>query len=158
MRLYELAKKHGKSSKDVINMARNLGADVKSHLSSLDGDMLAEVETKLNIIKQLKELSPEELVPVKIIEEATENIEKILEDDSLDEVMEESAKIIEKAEQTIKEVSSDIIEDVKEEIDEVIEDIEEKVEEVVEDVIDEVEQKVETVLPWWVKLLKRIFG
>ena len=38
------------------------------------------------------------------------------------------------------------------------EQIEEKIEEKVEEVTEQIEQKVETVLPWWLKLLKRIFG
>ena len=44
MKVYELAKKTNKTSKEIIAVAEKLGIEVKNHLSSLDDDMVKKIE------------------------------------------------------------------------------------------------------------------
>ncbi len=48
VRIYELAKRHGLSSKELINILNDLGVAIKNHMSSLDPDTVMLVEAELN--------------------------------------------------------------------------------------------------------------
>ena len=48
MKVYELAKKLDKTSKDIIDIALKLGIDVKSHLSSIEDEDISKIEAKLD--------------------------------------------------------------------------------------------------------------
>ena len=46
IKVHELAKKLDKTSKEIITIAEELGAEVKSHMSSLDDDIVSKIEEK----------------------------------------------------------------------------------------------------------------
>ena len=46
MRIYELARELKVENKDVINYAKKLGLEVKSHMSTIEGDILKKVKEK----------------------------------------------------------------------------------------------------------------
>ncbi len=48
VRVYELAKHHGLSSKELINILEGLGVSIKNHMSTLDPDTIMLVESELN--------------------------------------------------------------------------------------------------------------
>ena len=47
MKVHELAKKIGKTSKEIITVAQELGLELKSHLSSLEDKDVEQIEKKL---------------------------------------------------------------------------------------------------------------
>ena len=46
MRIYELARELKVENKDVINYAKKLGLEIKSHMSTIEGDILKKVKEK----------------------------------------------------------------------------------------------------------------
>ena len=48
MRVYELAKEYDKKSTDFLDIIREFGINVKSHLSTLDDDRVTEIRNKLD--------------------------------------------------------------------------------------------------------------
>ena len=48
VRVYELAKHHGLSSKELIKVLEGLGVSIKNHMSTLDPDTIMLVESELN--------------------------------------------------------------------------------------------------------------
>ncbi|HPR90587.1 MAG TPA: translation initiation factor IF-2 N-terminal domain-containing protein, partial [Synergistaceae bacterium] len=48
IRVYELAKMLGKSNKELLDLLIDLGADVKSHMSSIDNEIAQLVEDALS--------------------------------------------------------------------------------------------------------------
>ena len=48
MKIHELAKQIGKTSKEIIAVAQELGLEVKSHMSSLEEEDIKLVEKKLS--------------------------------------------------------------------------------------------------------------
>lgn len=54
MKVYELAKKLDKTSKDIIAIAQELGIEVKSHMSSIEEEMVKKIEDKVNGVKTTK--------------------------------------------------------------------------------------------------------
>ena len=48
VRVYELAKRHGMSSKELITVLEELGVPIKNHMSSLDPEMIMLVESELD--------------------------------------------------------------------------------------------------------------
>ena len=73
MKIHELAKKIGKTSKEIIAVAQELGLEVKSHMSSLEEDEIKLIEKKLsgekvegkNKKEEQKELKKEEPVIIR---------------------------------------------------------------------------------------------
>ena len=51
MKVHELAKKLDKTSKEIITIAQELGAEVKSHMSSLEDDIVSKIENKVKGVK-----------------------------------------------------------------------------------------------------------
>ena len=51
MKVYELAKKLDKTSKEIIAIAQESGIEVKSHMSSLEEDMIQKIESKVKGVK-----------------------------------------------------------------------------------------------------------
>ena len=47
IRVYELAKMLGKSNKDLMKVLQDLGVEVKTHMSSIDGEIAQLVEDAL---------------------------------------------------------------------------------------------------------------
>lgn len=66
MKVHELAKKVGKTSKEIIAVAQELGLELKSHMSSLEEDSIELIEKKLKLsgkkveVKEKKEASKEQ--------------------------------------------------------------------------------------------------
>ena len=48
VRVYELAKRHELSSKELIKVLEGLGVSIKNHMSTLDPDTIMLVESELN--------------------------------------------------------------------------------------------------------------
>ena len=59
-RLYEIAKELGKESKEVVTRAKELGLDVKSHASSIEGEAVDRL---------VKSFAPKTAQPAKMVEE-----------------------------------------------------------------------------------------
>ena len=51
MKVHELAKKLDKTSKEIIAIAQELGAEVKSHMSSIEEDIVSKIENKVKGVK-----------------------------------------------------------------------------------------------------------
>lgn len=51
-RLYEVAKEYNVSSEAMVNLVRELGYEVKSHMSTADEEMLAAIATKFSREKE----------------------------------------------------------------------------------------------------------
>ena len=47
LKVHELAKELGKTSKDIIAIAQSLGAKVNTHMSSLEDDMVLKIKNKI---------------------------------------------------------------------------------------------------------------
>lgn len=55
VRIYELAKRHGLSSKELINILNDLGVAIKNHMSTLDPDTIMLVEAELDPQQDISE-------------------------------------------------------------------------------------------------------
>ncbi len=98
VRVYELAKRHGLSSKELIVFLEDLGLEIGNHMSTLDPETIMLVESEM-APEQETESEPEkediqtveeviEEANEEVIEEAKENVEIIKEDETLvDNVM-----------------------------------------------------------------------
>ena len=71
MKVYELAKKLNKASKDIIAVAEKLGIEVKNHLSSLEDEAIEKIEKNINVgenkvkkVEQKKEKTEKNESPV----------------------------------------------------------------------------------------------
>ena len=53
IKIHELAKQLGMTSKEVLSMANELGANVTSHLSTIDEDMAKKIKSKTNNNKSI---------------------------------------------------------------------------------------------------------
>ena len=74
LRIYELAKEHKKSTKEMLSLLKDeFGLKIKSHMSVLSGDELAIVEEYFSEDKKIKEEKKE-------IKEEKKSEEKSLED------------------------------------------------------------------------------
>ena len=64
MKIHELAKQVGKTSKEIIAIAQELGIQVKSHLSSIEEDDAKKIEDKIGGAKvsEKKENKPKKEV------------------------------------------------------------------------------------------------
>ena len=51
MKVHELAKKLDKTSKEIIAIAQELGVEVKSHMSSIEEDIVSKIENKVKGVK-----------------------------------------------------------------------------------------------------------
>lgn len=51
MKVHELAKKLDKTSKEIITIAQELGIEVKTHMSSLEDNMIQKIEDKVKGVK-----------------------------------------------------------------------------------------------------------
>ncbi len=100
VRVYELAKRHGLSSKELIKVLEELGVAIKNHMSSLDPETIMLVEAELD---PQQEKTTEEEIDVDITATSVEIEEKTK------EITEEEidAKIKEEIEEEIEETPSD---------------------------------------------------
>lgn len=92
VRVYELAKRHGMSSKELITVLEELGVPIKNHMSSLDPEMIMLVESELDPqheiatnkekdVEKIEEvIKKEEEIEPKIEETGEEKVEKIEEE------------------------------------------------------------------------------
>ena len=80
MRLYELAKKHGKKSKDLLELAD--GLDIKSHLSTVEEDEVRTIEERL----------------LEKLEVITDEVEE-----KVDEIVAEAESVVETVKQEVEE-------------------------------------------------------
>ena len=65
IKVYELAKNLGKTSKEIIAIAQELGADVKTHMSSIEEEMAKKIENKVKGVKATNTKSNKEKEEVK---------------------------------------------------------------------------------------------
>ena len=65
IKVYELAKNLDKTSKEIIAIAQELGADVKTHMSSIDEEMAKKIENKVKGVKATNTKSNKEKEEVK---------------------------------------------------------------------------------------------
>jgi len=129
LRIYELAKEFGVDSKRVIEVLKDKGENVKSHLSSVDADIGRRIiqETIVDAVED----AVVEAVEDKIVE-AAKKVE-----DKIDEI---TLPISDFVPDIVEEAIEDAIEGVVEEtVDIATEVIEEAVDEVVEEVTESVE-------------------
>ncbi len=88
VRIYELAKRHGLSSKELINILNDLGVAIKNHMSSLDPDTIMLVESELDPKQEIggKKETEVEITEVETQEE-TDNVEEVEDETPADERM-----------------------------------------------------------------------
>ena len=88
VRIYELAKRHGLSSKELINILNDLGVAIKNHMSSLDPDTIMLVESELDPKQEIggKKETEVEITEVETQEE-TDNVEEVGDETPADERM-----------------------------------------------------------------------
>lgn len=91
VRVYELAKRHGMSSKELITVLEELGVPIKNHMSTLDPEMIILVES--------------ELVPQDVITTEQEYEEKEIEEEKTEVKQEIEEEIVE--EETEEETPSE---------------------------------------------------
>ena len=65
IKVYELAKNLDKTSKEIIAIAQELGADVKTHMSSIEEEMAKKIENKVKGVKATNTKSNKEKEEVK---------------------------------------------------------------------------------------------
>ena len=65
IKVYELAKNLDKTSKEIIAIAQELGADVKTHMSSIEDEMAKKIENKVKGVKATNTKSNKEKEEVK---------------------------------------------------------------------------------------------
>ena len=83
VRVYELAKHHGLSSKELIKVLEGLGVSIKNHMSTLDPDTIMLVESELNPQQKISldeekdaDITPNQEKEVNVIVEAKKETPK----------------------------------------------------------------------------------
>ena len=84
VRVYELAKHHGLSSKELIKVLEGLGVSIKNHMSTLDPDTIMLVESELNPQQKISldeekdaDIKPNQEKEVNVIVEAKKETPKV---------------------------------------------------------------------------------
>ncbi len=95
VRVYELAKRHGMSSKELITVLEELGVPIKNHMSSLDPEMIMLVESELDPQHEITTNKEKDVEKIK--EEVVEKEEKI--ELKIEETEEEKEEIEEEPEE-----------------------------------------------------------
>ena len=121
LRVYELAKEFGLDSKKVVEVLKDKGEDVKSHLSSVDAD----------IGRKLIQASVSN-----VIEDVVEAVEE-----KVDDIVEQGKEVIEESVDDVKETVVETFDTITEEVQETVDEVVERVETVVPDA-EIIEQKL----------------
>ncbi len=95
VRVYELAKRHGMSSKELITVLEELGVPIKNHMSSLDPEMIMLVESELDPQHEITTNKEKDVEKIK--EEVVEKEEEI--ELKIEETEEEKEEIEEEPEE-----------------------------------------------------------
>ena len=90
VRVYELAKRHGMSSKELIAILEDLGLEIGNHMSTLDPETIMLVESEL-VPEQEIQSEPEKDDTQKVEEEIEEEIENVLKE--TEEIIEEDVPL-----------------------------------------------------------------
>lgn len=96
VRVYELAKRHGMSSKELIVFLENLGLEIGNHMSTLDPETIMLVES---------EMVPEQDIQPDAVKEDTITFRKKVEDEI--EEIETTEQEIKESEETLEEIEED---------------------------------------------------
>ena len=125
LRVYELAKEFGLDSKKVVEVLKDKGEDVKSHLSSVDAD----------IGRKLIQASVSNVIE-DVIEDVVEAVEE-----KVDDIVEQGKEVIEESVDDVKETVVETFDTITEEVQETVDEVVERVETVVPDA-EIIEQKL----------------
>ena len=128
LRIYELAKEFGVDSKKVIEVLKDNGEDVKSHLSSVDADIGRKI-IQNTIIDAVEDVVEEKIVEsvkqeFRDIEEKIDEITTLPISNFVPNVVEEATEKVEEVREAIEEKVDSVIENVEETVDEVVERVE----------------------------------
>ena len=129
LRVYELAKEFGLDSKKVVEVLKDKGEDVKSHLSSVDADIGRKLiqESVSNVIEG-------------VIEGVIEDVVEVVEE-KVDDIVEQGKEVIEESVAEVKETVVETFDTITEEVQETVDEVVERVEAVVPDA-EIIEQKL----------------
>lgn len=104
MRVYELAKRLGVSSHELLEILKDLGVEVRSHFSKIDEETADTIESILIPSSKAEEEKEDKDMERKSLEEQ-KNVEKVLQEKTIEVKQEEPKKIQVPLSATVREVS-----------------------------------------------------
>ena len=103
VRVYELAKRHGLSSKELIKVLEGLGVSIKNHMSTLDPDTITLVESELDPQQKISsekekdaDMTPNQEKEVDVIVEAKKETPEVVPKETPKVVPKETPKVVPK--------------------------------------------------------------
>ena len=103
VRVYELAKRHGLSSKELIKVLEGLGVSIKNHMSTLDPDTITLVESELDPQQKISsekekdaDMTPNQEKEVDVIVEAKKETPEVVPKETPKVVPKETPEVVPK--------------------------------------------------------------